>query len=242
MSGVSSMMTSTPVAVSKARMFRPSRPMMRPFISSLGSGTAATVLSAVCSAASRWIAIAMIRRASRSALFFACSLMSRTRAGGLAPGLVLHPLQDLAPRILGGEAGDPLQLGLLLQRQLVGLQLPGVEASSFPLSDSSRLSSPRSRAFDLLDLPVLPARALLGPALRPLPLLAPALDLAVQVLAQLERLHLGREHDLGLGGLRFPRGVGQATLRLAPRLDRRPSASAPGGREHAVADAPLSPA
>ena len=42
-SGVSSMMTSTPVAVSKARMFRPSRPMIRPFISSLGSGTAATV-------------------------------------------------------------------------------------------------------------------------------------------------------------------------------------------------------
>ena len=43
MSGVSSMMTSTPVACSNARMFRPSRPMMRPFISSLGRATAATV-------------------------------------------------------------------------------------------------------------------------------------------------------------------------------------------------------
>ena len=39
-SGVSSMMTSTPVASSNARMFRPSRPMMRPFISSFGSETA----------------------------------------------------------------------------------------------------------------------------------------------------------------------------------------------------------
>ena len=37
-SGVSSMMRSQPVAVSRARMLRPSRPMMRPFISSLGSG------------------------------------------------------------------------------------------------------------------------------------------------------------------------------------------------------------
>ncbi len=46
-SGVSSMMTSTPVACSKARMFRPSRPMIRPFISSEGSCTTDTVVSAV---------------------------------------------------------------------------------------------------------------------------------------------------------------------------------------------------
>src|SRR2546429_631395 len=46
-SGVSSMITSTPVAASKARMFRPSRPTIRPFISSEGRATAVTVLSAV---------------------------------------------------------------------------------------------------------------------------------------------------------------------------------------------------
>ena len=46
--GVSSTMTSTPVAFSKARMFRPSRPMIRPFISSLGMSTVLTVVSAVC--------------------------------------------------------------------------------------------------------------------------------------------------------------------------------------------------
>src|SRR5436853_116524 len=44
-SGVSSMMRSTPVAASMARMFRPSRPMMRPFMSSLGRGTTDTVLA-----------------------------------------------------------------------------------------------------------------------------------------------------------------------------------------------------
>ena len=37
-SGVSSMMRSTPVRVSMVRMLRPSRPIMRPFISSLGQG------------------------------------------------------------------------------------------------------------------------------------------------------------------------------------------------------------
>ena len=38
-SGVSSMIRSTPVAASSARMLRPSLPMMRPFISSLGMVT-----------------------------------------------------------------------------------------------------------------------------------------------------------------------------------------------------------
>ena len=49
--GVSSMITSTPVAFSKARMFRPSRPMIRPFISSLGMPTVLVVVSAVWAAA-----------------------------------------------------------------------------------------------------------------------------------------------------------------------------------------------
>jgi len=47
--GVSSTTTSTPVAFSKARMLRPSRPMIRPFISSLEILMVETVESAVCS-------------------------------------------------------------------------------------------------------------------------------------------------------------------------------------------------
>ena len=44
-SGVSSTIRSTPVAISRARMLRPSRPMMRPFISSEGSTTTDTAVS-----------------------------------------------------------------------------------------------------------------------------------------------------------------------------------------------------
>ena len=49
--GVSSMITSTPVVFSKLRMLRPSRPITRPFMSSLGIATVLTVWSLVCSAA-----------------------------------------------------------------------------------------------------------------------------------------------------------------------------------------------
>ena len=62
MPGVSSTMTSTPVAFSKARMLRPSRPMIRPFMSSVGMSTVLTVVSAVCAAAYRWIAVARTSR------------------------------------------------------------------------------------------------------------------------------------------------------------------------------------
>ena len=69
-SGVSSMIRSTPVAVSSARMLRPSRPMMRPFISSLGSGTTLTVVSLQWSAAQRLTACPMRLRAMLSQFSF----------------------------------------------------------------------------------------------------------------------------------------------------------------------------
>ena len=65
--GVSSMMKSTPVRFSSARMLRPSRPMMRPFMSSLGSCTTETVVSAAWLAARRCIATERIERTRRSA-------------------------------------------------------------------------------------------------------------------------------------------------------------------------------
>ena len=52
-SGVSSIIRSTPVSVSMARMFLPSRPIILPFISSLGRGTTEIVASATYSAARR---------------------------------------------------------------------------------------------------------------------------------------------------------------------------------------------
>ena len=66
--------------------------------------------------------------------------------GGLAPRLVLHPLQHLAPRVFGGEPGDALQLAALLLGQPVGLALARLERRSRWASPSSRLLRPRSRA------------------------------------------------------------------------------------------------
>ena len=59
-------------------MLRPSRPMMRPFMSSEGMPTTDTVLSTVNSAANRWIARVMISLAWRLALAMALSLISLT--------------------------------------------------------------------------------------------------------------------------------------------------------------------
>ena len=74
-SGVSSMMMSTPVSVSRVRMLRPSRPMIRPFISSLGRLTVVTVTSEATSVASLWMVVIRMSRAFLSAASLAsCSM------------------------------------------------------------------------------------------------------------------------------------------------------------------------
>ena len=73
-SGVSSIIRSIPVNVSNVRILRPSRPMIRPFISSFGNDTTDTVVSDTWSAAQRWIASDNKFFALRSASSFArCS-------------------------------------------------------------------------------------------------------------------------------------------------------------------------
>ncbi len=76
--GVSSMIKSTPVRFSSARMLRPSRPMIRPFMSSLGSWTTLTVVSAAWDAASRCMATERIDRTRRSASRLVSSSTWRT--------------------------------------------------------------------------------------------------------------------------------------------------------------------
>ena len=78
-SGVSSMMTSTPVACSRERMLRPSRPMMRPFMSSEGRGTTEVVVSETTSLVSRCMVVAMILRARWSASSLTSFSISRRR-------------------------------------------------------------------------------------------------------------------------------------------------------------------
>ena len=91
-SGVSSMMRSHPVAASKARMFRPSRPMMRPLRSSDGIGTTETVVSAVISDVMRCITVARMRRARASA----------SAVPSTPPSLVLAaPARRATPRPVG---------------------------------------------------------------------------------------------------------------------------------------------
>ena len=75
-SGVSSIIKSTPVIVSMALILRPSRPIIRPFISSFGNCTTEMVASATWSAAQRWMATVIISRAKFSASSLVCCSMS----------------------------------------------------------------------------------------------------------------------------------------------------------------------
>ena len=59
---------STPVSVSMVRMLRPSRPIIRPFISSLGSGTTETVASETVSAAVSYTHLDVYKRQGISSL------------------------------------------------------------------------------------------------------------------------------------------------------------------------------
>ena len=64
--GVSSTMISTPAARSRARMLRPSRPMILPLISSLGIWTVVVVTSETVGVETRWMMVASICLARRS--------------------------------------------------------------------------------------------------------------------------------------------------------------------------------
>ena len=95
-------------------MLRPSRPMIRPFISSDGRWTTETVCSAVWSAATRWMAVTTMSRALSWASSRARAL---DRAGDLdrvVLGLLADGLDEDALGVLGGHVGDPLERGDLL--------------------------------------------------------------------------------------------------------------------------------
>ncbi len=85
-SGVSSTIKSTPVSVSNVLIFRPSRPMIRPFISSDGRLTTLTTTSDVNSTLQRCIAVAMI----------SCALRSASRLARSSNSLSLRPIRWLA--------------------------------------------------------------------------------------------------------------------------------------------------
>ena len=85
------MIKSIPVACSSARIFLPSRPIIRPLISSLGNSTTETVVSATWSEASLCTAMVISFRASSSACDFTLSsIFFTSRAASiLASSIIL---------------------------------------------------------------------------------------------------------------------------------------------------------
>ena len=69
-------MISIPVAASRARILRPSRPMMRPLISSESIWKIVTEFSIAVSVATRWIDCTTILLASLFAVILASSMIS----------------------------------------------------------------------------------------------------------------------------------------------------------------------
>ncbi len=110
-SGVSSMMMSTPVRVSRVRMLRPSRPMILPFISSLGRLTVVTVISEATSVARRWIVVISTSRAFLSAVSLCLLLDEVDRHLRVVARLVLEALDEHLLRFRPAEARDPLEFG-----------------------------------------------------------------------------------------------------------------------------------
>src|SRR5258706_13382 len=123
--GVSSMMKSTPVRCSSARMLRPSRPMIRPFMSSEASSTTVTVVSAVWLPATRCRASPTSARGRRRPPVRAPFPHRRDVACELVPDEVFGALEYLLAGLAQRHAGDSLQFvqRALLDRLQVVLQL-----------------------------------------------------------------------------------------------------------------------
>ena len=134
-SGVSSIIISTPVRFSRVRILRPSRPMIRPFMSSEGSETVVTVLSDVNSVALRWIAdttysfafLSAVRFASSSILLMSFVASKRTSSSS--------SFEQHRFRVLLGKTGDPLEF------EAGTVQNDFLSSSSFSRFSPSRNSS-----------------------------------------------------------------------------------------------------
>ena len=195
-SGVSSMMTSTPVASSNARMFRPSRPMMRPFISSFGRRHGRDRRSRPC--ARRRCAGWRARRsscASRSAFRRAVSRISRSRLAASACGLLLEPADQLGLGLLRGHAGQLLEPAASPRRRAA--RAPA--RARRPSSPSGRARCARrptslSRCSSTSNFRSSVRLALLDAPLFALDFLAPAARLDLPVLAELDQLFLAGDH------------------------------------------------
>ena len=123
-------------------MLRPSRPMMRPLRSSLGRSTTDTVVSIACSAALRWMASVMIllRAVGRRLARFGVEPLDQV--GGVVPRIAFDLLEQQLACLVGGQAGDPLELALLLGDELLDRASPRPRPAARARASAS--SRPRS--------------------------------------------------------------------------------------------------
>ena len=150
--------------------------MMRPFISSFGSDDGGTVVSAVWSAAMRWMASATIFFASRSALRLARLTNLADAVGRVGLGLFFHAPHQLVLGVLRGHAGHLLEPAAFLGDQLLELLLASGDRFFAP----PELARARDRVFvalfEDLELPVENGLALGDAALLALDLFAAPAD------------------------------------------------------------------
>ena len=222
-SGVSSMIRSTPVACSSARMLRPSRPMMRPFISSFGRATTVIVASEVWSAAMRCMTVVSTRRARSSP---SSARGARSRARGAAPRPAPRRRSGRsgpARASRGGEARHALEL-----HELALLEL----APRAPARPRARAGAPRSPASRSLERGHLAIERLLPvqeSALGTLRVGALLARLLLGGATHAEGLVLPLEDDLLLLGARFGDEALGVVLGVLDRV-ARPGAGAPRSR------------
>ncbi len=204
--GVSSMITSTPVAFSKLLMFRPSRPITRPLSASSVMATLLVVCSLVCSLAYFWMAATMICRLLSRASSWATSTLRRM----ISPTSCLHSSSTRRRSSSRAWSGDTpascSNRSRCSARTAVScascaghLLLPAAQLAVLllqqPLLDRQRVQLAVDRLL-LLGHP----RRLLGH------LPAVAVQLSVELLAGLELLGLGGQGDLLGPRLRLPPG------------------------------------
>src|SRR5579859_902664 len=184
--GVSSMMKSTPVRCSSARMLRPSRPMMRPFMSSDGSSMTLTVVSGV----TRGDALQRVGdEIARAPLRLAASvLLEHAHAPGeIVPRQLLPAREQERLRVLERHAGDALERRLLSDLRLLQLFL---ELLQVDLAVGEPLVLAREVLELALDLLLLGDEALLDLEDLVAPLAELGVDLGAQLDCLLARLHL----------------------------------------------------
>ena len=220
--GVSSTIRSTPVASSSARMLRPSRPMMRPFRSSLGRSTTETVVSIACSAAAALNGLGDVVLGAVGGRLARLGVEPLEQVGGVVARVGLHLLDEQLLGLVGRQAGDAFELALLLGDELLVLRR-GRRATP-----SRARSTARSRAVSSFSSRSTPVCAIgergVAPRERLLErrrLLALLPRLALGLHEDLVRLLLGLEQRFLLAGFGVALGVLDDAERPALRRGRR---------------------